>query len=96
VRVRFRSDTRKAQANLRKHGVSFEEASTVFGDPLAATRDDPDHSAEENRHLTMGYSTRQRLLVVSHCDEGEDVRIISAREPTAKERRQYESEGRKS
>ncbi|MBI4517587.1 MAG: BrnT family toxin [Deltaproteobacteria bacterium] len=92
--MRFRSDSRKAEANLRKHGVSFEEASTVFGDPLAATRDDPDHSVDENRYLTMGYSNRQRLLVVSHCDEGEDVRIISAREPTSKERRQYESEGR--
>jgi hypothetical protein len=74
--------------------VSFEEASTVFGDPLAATRDDPDHSLEENRYLTMGYSNRHRLLVVSHCDEGEEVRIISAREPTPRERRQYESEGR--
>ena len=80
--------------NFRKHGVSFEEASTVFGDPLAATRDDPDHSVDENRYLTMGYSNTQRLLVVSHCDEGEEVRIISAREPTSKERRQYESEGR--
>ena len=92
--MRFRSDSRKAEVNFRKHGVSFEEASTVFGDPLAASRDDPDHSVDENRYLTMGYSNRQRLLVVSHCDEGEEVRIISAREPTSKERRQYESEGR--
>ena len=94
--MRFRSDSRKAEVNLRKHRVSFEEASTVFGDPLAATRDDPEHSVEENRYLTMGYSNRKRLLVVSHCDEGEEVRIISAREPTSKERRQYESEGRES
>jgi uncharacterized DUF497 family protein len=94
--VRFRSDSRKAEVNLRKHGVSFEEASTVFGHPLAATKDDPDHSVDENRYLTMGYSNRQRLLVVSHCDEGEEVRIISAREPTSKERRQYESEDRES
>lgn len=94
--MRFRSDSRKAEVNLRKHGVSFEEASTVFGDPLAATRDDPDHSVDENRYLTMGYSNRQRLLVVSHCDEGEEVRIISAREPTSKERQQYEAEGRES
>ena len=77
----------------RRRTKPFEEASTVFGDPLAATSDDPDHSSDENRYLTMGYSNRQRLLVVSHCDEREDVRIISAREPTSKERRQYESEG---
>jgi uncharacterized protein len=93
--VRFQADSRKAEVNLRKHGVSFEEASTVFGDPLAATRADPDHSVDENHYLTMGYSNRQRLLVVSHCDEGEELRIVSAREPTSKERRQYESEDRK-
>lgn len=92
--MRFQWDPDKAERNLRRHGVSFEEASTVFGDPLAATRDDPDHSTEEMRFLTMGYSSAQRLLVVSHSDRQEDeARIISAREPTPKERRQYESEG---
>jgi hypothetical protein len=92
--VRFQWDADKAESNLRRHGVSFEEASTVFGDPLAATRDDPDHSIEELRFVTMGYSSAQRLLVVSHCNsEEEEARIISAREPSPKERRQYESEG---
>jgi uncharacterized DUF497 family protein len=84
--MRFRWDPNKAERNLRKHGVSFEEASTVFGDP--------DHSVQEMRFLTMGYSSAQRLLVVSHSDiEEGDARIISAREPTPKERRQYESQG---
>jgi hypothetical protein len=92
--VRFQWDADKAESNLRRHGVSFEEASTLFGDPLAATRDDPDHSIEELRFVTMGYSSAQRLLVVSHCNsEEEEARIISAREPSPKERRQYESEG---
>jgi uncharacterized DUF497 family protein len=89
--VRFEWDPQKEVRNLRKHGVSFEEASTVFGDGLAATIADPRHSEQEARFITMGLSSESRLLVVSHTDTGEDVRIISARVATAHERRRYES-----
>ncbi len=66
--MRFEWDRGKAAANLKKHAVSFEEAVTVFYDPLAATFDDPDHSHRERRYLTVGYSSRERLLVVSHTE----------------------------
>lgn len=82
----------KAAVNLAKHKVSFEEAATVFGDPLSDTFDDPDHSAEERRFLIIGHSENGRLLFVSHTDDGETVRIISARELTRGERKSYESE----
>ncbi len=88
--MRFEWDEEKAGANLGKHGVSFEEALTVFGDPLSDTFDDPDHSTEERRFLIIGMSQQGRLLIVSHTDNGEDVRIISAREPTRRERDFYE------
>lgn len=88
--MRFEWDEEKAGANLGKHGVSFEEALTVFGDPLSDTFDDPDHSTEERRFLIIGMSQQGRLLIVSHTDNGEDVRIISAREPTRREREFYE------
>ena len=90
--VRFDWDKKKAAVNLAKHKVSFEEAATVFGDPLSDTFDDPDHSAEEQRFLIIGYSVSDRLLFVSHTDDGETVRIISAREPTRGERKSYEQE----
>lgn len=80
----------KARANIRKHGVSFEEASSVFLDPLAMTFLDPDHSAEEAREITIGYSVRHRVLFVAHCLRGERTRIISARTAARKERIQYE------
>jgi hypothetical protein len=89
--VRFEWDPEKEVRNLRKHGVSFEEASTVFGDGLAATIPDSKHSELEVRFITMGSSSGNRLLVVSHTDPGESVRIISARMATAQERRRYES-----
>jgi uncharacterized DUF497 family protein len=79
----------KAADNLKKHGVSFDEASTVFGDPLAATIPDPEHSAEDVRFVTMGQSSRQRLVVVVHADRGEEIRIISARRATAGEKKKY-------
>jgi uncharacterized DUF497 family protein len=82
----------KAASNLAKHKVSFEEAATVFDDPLSDTFDDPDHSAEERRFLIIGHSEKGRLLFVSHIDDGEIVRIISAREPTRTERELYEQE----
>ena len=83
-------DPRKAAANRKKHKVSFEEASTVLADPLAITGADPDHSMGEDRWITFGCSNRQRLLAVSHTDEGDIIRIISARAATRPERRLYE------
>ena len=88
--MRFEWDVAKAKANLRKHGVSFEEASTVFYDELAATGADPDHSVGEARFVTFGVSSDNRLLVVSHADRGDTIRIISARTATPPERRIYE------
>jgi len=75
-----------------KHKVSFEEAATVFGNPLSETFDDPDHSAEELRFLIIGYSEKGKLLFVSHTDDRETVRIISARESTRTERESYKQE----
>jgi uncharacterized protein len=89
--VRFEWDPEKEVRNLRKHGVSFVEASTVFGDALAATIPDSKHSELEVRFITMGMSAENRLLVVSHADAGESIRFISARPATAQERRRYES-----
>ena len=83
-------DARKASANLRKHGVSFEEAATVFLDPGAWTYYDPDHSESEHRFITIGFSANQRLLFVSHADQDEEtVRIISARKATAREEEEH-------
>ena len=88
--MRFEWDEDKAARNLAKHGVSFEEAATVFGDSLSDTFDDPDHSMEERRFVIVGMSERGRILIVAHTDEGEVVRLISAREPTRGEREFYE------
>ena len=90
----FDWDKNKAVTNLTKHKVSFEEAATVFGDPLSDTYDDPDNSLEEVRFLIIGHSEKGRLLFVSHTDDGETIRIISAREPTRGEREAYEKEQR--
>lgn len=89
--VQFEWHPEKAQKNLTKHGVSFDEAAAVFGDPLAVTIHDPDHSHEEERFLTTGLSKRQRLIIVAHTAREGRVRIISAREVTSQERSQYES-----
>ena len=86
----FEWDGAKARQNLKKHRISFEEASTIFGDPLSATIDDPLHSSEENRFVTIGQSVRHRLLVVVHTDRGDRIRIISARVATRNERKSYE------
>lgn len=88
--VRYEGDPAKARANLRKHRVSFEEAATVFLDPFAVTYPDPDHSTDEFREITIGHSSQQRLLFVSHAQRGDRTRIISAREATRKERTQHE------
>jgi uncharacterized DUF497 family protein len=87
--VQFSWDPRKAETNVRKHGVTFEEAITVFRDPLARIHDDPDHSIGEPREIIIG-TTAGRLILVSFTERGETVRIISAREPDRTERSDYE------
>lgn len=88
--MNFTWDPRKAGANLKKHKVSFDEGSTIFGDPLAATIPDPEHSIAESRFVTIGVSSSGRLLVVCYTEEEPDnVHIISTREATAHERKQY-------
>jgi hypothetical protein len=86
----FDWDPKKASLNVRNHRIAFEEASTVFGDSLAVTFPDPDHSVGESRLLTFGMSDQGRLLVVSHIEHGGVVRIISARRALRAERRIYE------
>ena len=88
--MEFEWNPRKAEINLQKHGISFTEAGTVFGDNLAITVQDPDHSLNEDRFITIGWSNRRRLLMVSHTDRDNLVRIISARELTKSERKEYE------
>lgn len=88
--LEFEWDPHKSNANLRKHKVSFDEASTVFGDPLSATAADPDHPGGEHRNITIGWSVQRRLLIVAHTDRGGRIRIISARTLTRTERRTYE------
>jgi uncharacterized protein len=83
----------KAIRNLQKHGVTFQEAATVFGDALSLTFPDPDHSVGEDRYVTVGMSQLTQLLVVSHTDRGDRTRIISARRATRKEQRFYEEGG---
>lgn len=88
--MRFEWNGRKAAANRRKHNVSFDEAASVFSDPLSATGEDPDHSDEERRFVTFGVSSSGRLLVVAHAERGDSIRIISARRATRAEREIYE------
>jgi len=92
VSLSFEWDPKKAQSNLEKHGVSFEEASTVFGDPLSLTIPDPDHSTPgEAREITLGNTQQGRTVVVSHCDRDYTVRLISARPATRSEKRGYQN-----
>jgi uncharacterized DUF497 family protein len=86
----FAWDESKASANLNKHAVSFEEGTTIFGDPLSLTIPDPAHSATEDRFVILGHSHRQRLLVVVFVERRDTIRIISARSATKRERRCYE------
>ena len=88
--MQFEWDREKAKKNHRKHKVSFDEAVTVFYDPLSATFNDPDHSISEQRFVTVGYSSHRRLLVISHTERGKRIRIISARPVTAHERKRHE------
>ena len=89
--MEFKWDPQKSDTNLKKHGVSFHEASTVFGDPLAITFNDPDHSIGERRFLTFGHSGLNQLLVVVHTERAGRTRIISARRATRHERKIYEN-----
>ncbi len=82
-------DPRKASSNIRKHRVSFIEASTVFDDPLSLTYPDPDHSVAQHRFLTFGHSSRSRLLVVSHTETADLIRIISARRASRREQHEF-------
>jgi len=88
--MRFEWEPKKARSNLRKHKVSFEEAVTALSDPMAATGADPDHSIGEFRYITFGISERGRLLVVAHSEQGETIRIVSARPARKGERKIYE------
>ena len=90
--MQFEWDPAKAARNLQKHGVSFDKASTVFGDPPAGTIPDPRYSGEAPRFITIGRSTSQRLITVAHAEREDRIRIISARLATRRERRNYESE----
>ena len=83
-------DNEKAESNLKKHGVSFEEAATAFADSLSITVDDPTHLEGELRYLLIGVTTAQRTVVVAHTERGDNIRIISARPATRKEVRDYE------
>jgi uncharacterized protein len=90
--VIFIWDPDKASANFRRHGVDFREAATVFDDPLSTTFPDSDHSTSEQRFLTIGLSAPGRMLVVAHTEQGQTIRIISARAVTRRERKFYEED----
>jgi len=88
--LRFEWNRSKADENRRKHGISFEDAATAFGDPLSLTIPDPSHSLGESRYLLLGQTFRGTLVVVSHVEHNDSIRIISARRATPAERRDYE------
>jgi hypothetical protein len=90
--MKYEWDEHKAVANRKKHGVSFEEAETVFNDPLYVDFYDPDHSDSEHRYIIIGESCRKRLLFVAYAERGKVVRLISAREATPAERKGYEED----
>jgi uncharacterized DUF497 family protein len=91
--LQFGWDPSKDAANWARHWISFEEAMTVFADPLARIFDDPDHSVDEHRELIIGHSSEQRLLIVSFVERERIIRLISARRVTRHERQKYEDEG---
>ena len=88
----FEWDEEKSEGNLRKHGVSFDEAKTVFNDPFAMTISDPEHSSQEDRYIDMGMSAQGRILVVWYTERGRNIRIIGSRKATRKQRREYEED----
>ena len=88
----FEWDAEKARSNLKKHGISFEEAATIFNDPKIATISDPDHSENEERYVSIGRSVIMRLLSVIHTFRQEGIRLISARKATKAEKKNYEND----
>jgi len=88
--LKFEWNPKKARKNIEKHGISFNEAATVFSDPLSMTYDDPDHSDDEERFIITGFSDSGKLLMVSHTEQNDKIRIVSARKLKPKERKQYE------
>lgn len=88
--ITFEWDPAKAAANLKKHGVAFDEAATAFQDPLAKLHSDPDHSQREQREILIGHSAQGRLLLVAFTERRSKIRIVSARKATRRERRAYE------
>jgi len=90
MEIEFEWDPEKENKNIQKHGVSFHEGATVFGDPFSWTFPDPDHSVNECRYLTFGVSSGGKTLMVSHTDRGKKIRLINARKTTSHERRYYE------
>ena len=90
MKPNFEWDEEKAKANLKKHRVSFDEATTVFSDPFSITILDPDHSVDEQRYIDIGSSDKSRVLVVVYTERGANIRIISCRKATSSERRLYE------
>lgn len=90
--LEFEWDAKKAKGNEAKHGISFEEAATVFADVLSLTIADPDHSEQEDRFVILGASAVSRLLVVVHVERGDTIRIVSARQASRRERRTHEEE----
>ena len=88
--MKFEWDQQKADSNLKKHNVSFQEAASAFGDTFSITYPDPDHSVREQRFITVGMSGSGKVLIIAHTDRGDNIRIISARKAARKERRYYE------
>lgn len=88
--MEFQWDKQKAKSNLSKHGISFEEAQTVFDDPLYVDFYDPDHSEDEHRYIIIGESSKSHILLVSYTERGDKIRIISARQVTQQERKAYQ------
>ncbi|HEA68661.1 MAG TPA: BrnT family toxin [Desulfobacterales bacterium] len=89
----FEWGIQKAKSNEQKHGITFDEASTVFSDPLSLAIQDPLHSENEERFIIIGVSHKNRILIVAHTERGDNIRIISARKATKNERSYYESNG---
>ena len=92
MQPQYEWDEDKAKINLRKHQVSFQEAATIFNDPLVATRLDPAHSHDEQRYIAIGRSLRGRVLVIAFTERGEKIRLISCRKATPRERKVYEED----
>lgn len=93
MKLNFEWDEEKAKVNLKKHRVSFDEATTVFIDPFSITIPDPDHSVEEQRYIDIGISDRDHILVVVYTERGSNIRIISCRKATSSERKLYKEGG---